>query len=304
MKRRFCLLAALLVFLGMAAASPAAADGARRGLSVCALSLAPSLFPFFVLSKLLSSLGLAELLSGLAGRRVERLFRVSACGMQAFFLGITGGYPLGASAAAQLRREGRVSRAEAEHLLAFCNNSGPAFIVGAAGGVFRSPKAGLLLYACHVLAALCVGFLMRPKHAPAPVSAAKGLSPASFAMALPEALSAGLSGTLSVCGYVTFFSALLGLVPGVTALDPLPRAMVSGLLELGSGVAALAGLPPDPLTLATAAFLLGWGSLSVHCQTLGAVADSDISCARHLAGRALCGSFAAVFTYVSSSLLF
>ena len=70
------------------------------------------------------------------------------------------------------------------------------------------------------------------------------------------------------------------------------------------GIVAMAGLSPTPGNLALASFLLGWGGLSVHAQTLGAVQGTDISCARHLAGRALCGILAAVFTYIFALLLF
>ena len=302
MKKYFRLLPVLLLFLLLAVDAGAAAQGARRGLSVCAASLAPSLFPFFVLSDLLSSLGLADLLAGLLGGAAERLFRVSGAGAQAFFLGVTGGYPLGASAVARLRRDGRISRAEGEHLAAFCNNSGPAFILGAAGGILRSPRAGFLLYAAHVLAALCVGLLFRPKVRPAGDKHEK--SPAlPFSRALPAAVAAALAATLSVCGYVVLFSALLAMLPGLDALPPLPRALLTGFVELGSGIGALAGLAPTPPVLAAAALMLGWGGLSVHAQTLGALADTDIKCARHLAGRALCGLLAALFTYAGAILL-
>jgi hypothetical protein len=65
--------------------------GAREGVQMCLYTVIPALFPFFVLSDLLSSLGLADLLAGLLGGAAERLFRVSGAGAQAFFLGVTGG---------------------------------------------------------------------------------------------------------------------------------------------------------------------------------------------------------------------
>ena len=285
--------------------SAEAAEGARHGLAVCAASLIPSLFPFFVLSNLLSALGLPDLLAGAAGGPIRRLFRISGGGAQAFVLGITGGYPLGASVTAELRRQGLVSREEAESLLAFCNNSGPAFILGAAGGVLRSPKAGLLLYVCHILAAACVGLLFRGKKADGNRQSPPPAAPAlSFGEALPSAAGKAISSTLAVCGYVVLLSALLACAVPLAALPPLPRALVTGFCELGSGIAALAGQPPAPRTLAAAAFLLGWGGLSVHAQTLGAVAGTDIKCARHLLGRALCGVLAAIFSYGSALLLF
>ena len=291
-------------FLALVLFAPQAAEGARRGLSVCAAALIPSLFPFFVLSNLLSALGLADLLSGTVGKVVERLFRVNGCGAQAFLLGLTGGYPLGAHAVADLRRKELVSRDEAERLLAFCNNSGPAFILGAAGGVFRSPNAGLLLYISHILGAVCVGLVFRGEKG-SPASGQRPQSrPKSIGEAFPAAVGGALSSTLAVCGYVVLFSALLGCITPLAALPPLPRALLTGFAELGSGIAALQGQPAAPESLAAASFLLGWGGLSVHAQTLSAVAGTDIKCARHLMGRALCGLLAAVFTYISALLLF
>lgn len=304
MKKHLSLGFTALLFIALVCFSSQAAEGARRGLSLCGNTLAPSLFPFFVLSNLLSALGLPDLLGEKLEPLARRIFRVSGCGAQAFFLGISGGYPLGASVTADLRRNGQISRGEAQRLLAFCNNSGPAFILGAAGGVFDSPKAGLLLYGTHVLAALCTGLLFRGNNTSDEVVPRTPSEPPSFAAAFPAAVTKALSSTISVCGYVVLFSSLLNLFVLPDVFPPLARAMLSGFLELGSGIAALRGFPPTPLHLACAAFLLGWGGVSVHLQTLGVIADTDITYARHLPGRAFCGIFAGIFTYLGALLLF
>ena len=304
MKKHLSLGGTALLFIALVCFSARAAEGARQGLSLCGNTLAPSLFPFFVLSNLLSALGLPDLLGQKLEPPARRLFRVSGRGAQAFFLGISGGYPLGASVIADLRRNGQISREEAQRLLAFCNNSGPAFILGAAGGVFASPKAGLLLYGAHVLAALCTGFLFRGKDTTGDEAPRSASEPRSFAAAFPAAVTKALGTTVTVCGYVVLFSALLNLIDLPDGFSPLAGAMLSGFLELGSGIAALRGLPPTPLHLACAALLLGWGGVSVHLQTLGVIADTDITCARHLPGRALCGILAGIFTYLGALLLF
>jgi len=304
MKKHLSLGGTALLFIALVCFSSRAAEGARQGLSLCGNTLAPSLFPFFVLSNLLSALGLPDLLGQKLEPLARRMFRVSGCGAQAFFLGISGGYPLGASVTADLRRNGQISRGEAQRLLAFCNNSGPAFILGAAGGVFASPKAGLLLYGAHVLAALCTGLLFRGKDTGGDEPPRPPAEPLSFGAAFPAAVTKALSSTIAVCGYVILFSALLNLFVLPDSFSPLARAMLSGFLELGSGIAAFRGLPPTPLHLACAAFLLGWGGVSVHLQTLGVIADTDITCAQHLPGRALCGILAGIITYLGALLLF
>lgn len=296
MRKNLPVLLTLAAFAALMLRSPAAAEGARRGLSVCAVSLVPSLLPFFTLSDLLAALGLADILSARAGGLMRRLFRVSGAGAQAFFLGITGGYPLGASAVARLRRDGLITRDEAERLLPFCNNSGPAFILGAVGGTLGSPLAGAILYIAHVLAAVCVGLLMRPK-APSPSASASAAPPPSFSAAFPKAAAQAVASTVTVCGYVILFSALLGMLSPLERLPPLWRALCAGFVELGSGAACLGGLTASPEALAAASFILGWGGLSVHCQTLAAVEGTDIKTARHTAGRAIGGVISAVFSY-------
>ncbi len=305
MKKHLPVLLVLGLFLLLVVFSGPAAEGAREGLNVCAATLAPSLLPFFVLANLLSALGLPDLLGGLFGGAMGRLFHVSPAGAQVFFLGLSGGYPLGASMTADLRREGRIGRDGAERLLAFCNNSGPAFIIGAAGGVFQSPRAGLLLYLTHVLAAMTVGLLFRgPDDAPVPAQDSTPRPIPPFGKALTAAVSKAIGSTVTVCGYVVLFGALLGVLEPYLALPPLANALVCGFLELGSGVAALAGQTPGPVPLAAAALIIGWGGASVHCQTMGVLAGTDISCARHLAGRALCGLFAAAYTFLGALALF
>ena len=79
-----------------------------------------------------------------------------------FLLGLTGGYPIGAKSAAALYASGQCSKRQCIQLLTFCNNSGPAFLVGAVGaGIFGDTRAGLLLYFTHVLAAIAAGMLSR-----------------------------------------------------------------------------------------------------------------------------------------------
>ena len=303
MKKHLPLLIACALFLGLIAGSAQAAQGARDGLSLCAATLIPTLFPFFTLAGLLSELGLPDLLGQRLTPLTKKLFHVSGCGAQAFMLGISGGYPLGASVVADLRKKGLITQEEGARLLAFCNNSGPAFILGAAGGVFRSPKAGLLLYLTHILGAVCVGILFRGPsggEASLPAKAA----PLSLSAAFPRAMTKAVSTTLSVCGYVIFFRSVMALLPIPASLPPALQALLSGIFELAGGIASLRGLSPTAETLALAAFLLGWGGISVHLQTLGVMADTDIKCARHLAGRALCGVFAAVFTFILGNWMF
>ena len=159
----------LLLALGLLCAAlalvlwPGEAMGAMRdGLKLCGNVIVPSLFPFFVLSSLVVELGMSRYLGRLFQPVMAPLFRVNGACASALALGFVGGYPVGARTAISLYQNGQCSKTEAERLLAFCNNSGPAFIFGVVGaGVFGSGTLGLLLYLVHMAASLLVGLLFR-----------------------------------------------------------------------------------------------------------------------------------------------
>lgn len=313
--------AGLLALLALLLRPGDALAGVSRGVSLCAQVIVPSLFPFFVISSLLGSLGVP----GLAGRALtplmSRAFGVSGRGAAALAAGLLGGYPLGAAAAADLVRRGELSPREGERLLPFCNNSGPAFILGAAGiGVFGSAKYGFALYACHALAAVTAGVLLRPRGGTAAAAPARTVSAPAVpdpGGALADAVRASVGNILSVCGFVVTFTALCGVLDGCSLLPgaalflarltgrdvSAARALLIGALELGGGIGALRGAAPTPGNLALCAFLLGWGGASVHFQTAAVCAGTGMKTARHTAGRLLVGALSAGYILLLSPAL-
>lgn len=131
MREKLGLLGCLAALGVLLLCSADTARAVREGLALCAGSVIPALFPFLAVSGLLTALD-----AGAApGRGRMLLARVLGCGPAgagAFLLGLVGGYPVGARTVAQLYREKRISRPEACRLLLFCNNCGPAFILGVA----------------------------------------------------------------------------------------------------------------------------------------------------------------------------
>ena len=296
-----------------------AMEAARSGLRLCYNVIIPSLFPFFVLSSLVVELGLAGYLGRLLEGLMRPLFRVGGACASAVALGFIGGYPVGAKTAIGLYESGQCTRTEAERLLAFCNNSGPAFILGVVGaGVFASSRVGVLLCLAHALASVCVGVLFRfypgdgkgRRGGGAP--AAPRFQARRFTAVFTGAVKNAFLSTLNICAFVIFFTVVLqmlvttGVLPGTARLlglllSPLglteewARRLLTGLVEISSGVWTLAGEGTFRGRLAMAAFLLGWAGLSVHCQVLSFLGDSGLSARTYLAGKLLHGGLSALF---------
>ncbi len=294
--------------------------GAKDGLTLCFNVIVPSLFPFFVLSSLVVDLGLAAYLGRAMEGLMRPLFRVSGSCATAVALGFIGGYPVGARTALQLYEQGLCSKTEAERLLAFCNNSGPAFILGVVGaGIFGDSRVGLLLYLTHALASLIVGLLFRfyggTRDSRTRSVHPKPIQTVTLPAAFTGAVTRSLQSTLNICAFVVFFSVVLrlmsafGVLAAVAHLLSLAgfeaewaRRLVAGLLELSSGVASLQGGAELTGRVSMAAFMLGWAGLSVHCQVLSFLVDSGLSARVYLAGKLCHGLIAAALTWLITRL--
>ena len=115
---------------------------AGEALALCAGTVIPALFPFLAVSGLAMALGLGEWLSPALRGLMGPLYRLPGTAAAPLVLGLLGGYPIGARTAAELYREGALTRDEAERLLTFCNNANPAFFLSVLGaGVFGSVRA-------------------------------------------------------------------------------------------------------------------------------------------------------------------
>lgn len=282
MKRIFATMAALGLLLLLLSSASQAAELTRQALHLCAVSVIPALFPLMVASSLLVSLGCASDAGRLLAPAMERLFHCSGSGGTALLLGLLGGYPLGARTTAALLHSGEISHSEAQRLLYFCNNAGPAFIISMVGSIFGSAQTGLTLYLIHVTAALLTGFILCRK-APAAhrIATPSKVTEKSFSTALVESISgAGLT-CLQLCSFITFFQVVLQLISSRTQIV---QPLALGFVELTCGIVRL-GAGADDFIIAAA--LLGWGGCSVHCQTAAVLSDTGLSLLPYLRAKLL-----------------
>lgn len=309
---------ALCALLGLIICPTAAAGGAKSGLLLCSGVIIPSLFPFAVLSNVLMGLGLPQRLGKVFAPVTKRLFGVSGTGTTAFFLGIAGGYPLGAISVSELYAKGALQKKEAERLLGFCNNCGPAFIISVAGSaVFGSVKIGFFLYLIHVISAFLTGVLISGRHAGKTASPLPAKS-AGLSEAFTDSVKRAAAAMVTVCGFVVFFSVLVGLLDEAGTLSSLSgaisvylktelhfsRSLLTGFLELGTGTSSLIGLSVSAVNLSLCSLIIGWGGVSVHAQAAAVIREGGLSPARHTFGKLLHGVLSALITYFAYPLLF
>ena len=297
MRRRILLTLGLLgVMALLLICSADAAQAVRDALALCAQSVVPALFPFFVASSLFIDLGCAAVLGRSLAPVMHRLFGVSGAGATAFLLGIIGGYPVGGRTAGELYRSGQCEREECERLLAFCNNAGPSFILGIAGlGCFGSVRVGAWLYLIHVGAAVMVGLLFRSTSRQ--MGRPEKTETPRWADALIQAVRCGAMSMVNICAFVVFFLVILRLFSRFTGIQ---HGAILGIVEMTNGILRLAN---DRRGFIWAAGLLGWGGLSVHCQTAAVLSGSGLSLKRYFIGKALQAAISMAAAWPVSLLL-
>lgn len=308
MKTYPAICAALCAFAMLIIFPDTAKDAVTGGLETCGGIIIPSLFPYFVAVNLIIELGVIG--------RLFRALHIKNLKYASFIIGITGGYPVGAAYIAETRKRGELSCDDASKMLVYCNNSGPAFIIGAVGsGVFHSTSAGLVLYAAHMLSAAVYGKLfchIENSEAHFPDASEK----TDFAPAFTASVRKSVSSIINVCGFVLAFSVIISLINSGGLIYILSGKMselintelhfnaslISGLFEIGNSIKEMQFLAVSPLNLALAAFVLGWGGISVHFQTFSIISDTDIKTARYVIGRLIIAIFAAITVFLTAAI--
>ena len=258
---------------------------ASEALSLCAGTVVPALFPFMVVSGLLMALGFGDWLSPRLAGLMGPLFHLPGSAGSALLLGFIGGYPIGVRTAAELYRQGSLTREEASRLLTFCNNSNPAFLISVLGvGVFGNIRTGMYLWLIHLLSALLTGMFFRDHGTSvAPRGTIKSFScrTVSLPSAFVGSVSNALTAILSVCAFVVVFYVVVS--PLKTLGGPLGTILV-GSVELFSLTPLLTA---DRFGFLLAACCSGWGGLSVLAQTAAVLDSTDLPLAPCLQGKSL-----------------
>ena len=304
--RRAVLPALLLLALMLRAdtARQAAQDAVRQA----ALLVFPSLFPFIAASRFLTRSGALNLRRG--DRLCCRLFGVPSAGMGAVLMGLCGGYPLGVFTACALYQGGRLTRAQAQKLLLFCNNTGPAIFFGMVGAaLFPDRRVCAALFLIHILSAFLTGLL---------VSEGERVVQAPDASQKAETFSKSLQGAffsaLTLCGYVVFFAVLLRLIlefpPADWLLSHAPvrreaaEAILCAFADLPSGIAAMARTGDSAARFILCAGAIGWGGLCVHMQAAGVWQEAGLLPKGYAFAKGLQAVISCVLALPAANLLF
>lgn len=254
-------LAVLMILFGKAIK-----EAIYKGLIFSLTTIIPTLFPFFILSDIWTSLFYVNS-NGMFSRGFEKIFKANGCAITALISGLVCGFPIGVKVLSDLYREEKISKEEFEYLSGFVNNPSCAFVISGVGaGIYKDIKIGILLYITIVLSSIIIGFLFRPKSANHNKT---NENPRQTFIFTNSIKNAGLT-SINVISCIIFFSGIIGLVSSVVKNTAISNS-ISLILEVTNAVEIifLAGNITLPIKLILTSFALGFSGFSVHMQAFG-----------------------------------
>lgn len=321
----------ILVIIILVVSNPTVSiNSAKEGLDLWFNILVPSLFPFFILSELLISLKFVDFFGNLLKPIIKPVFNVPGQGAFPLIMSVMSGYPVGIKLTSRLREENIITREEGNRLICFVSTSGPLFILGAVLiGMLNSPKLGPLLILPHYLGAITLGLLFsKIKQKSRNGNTKKDVfkknnfynnldnlstTKPSIGLLISKSIKDSIDSILLIGGFVIIYSVVIELLfiskafnsvilVGTNFLDIQPdlmKGIIAGIIELTTGCKRIAASNLNIIIkILVCNFLIGWGGLSIHSQSISFISLTDLNSYLYLFSKFLHGILSVIYTYI------
>lgn len=269
-------------------------QGAKEGLMLSLFTVFPSVFPFMVLSRYITLSGVITVNFPFADKLSKFIFGLPKEALMPFILGTISGYPTGCAVICDMVDKKIITKDEGEHLLPFCNNCSPLFIMGTVGNVIiGNTYVGYVLFLVHIISAIITGMILKSK---VPYKNCRNdayIVPAND-NPFSTAVSSSVNATLTICGYITLFSVITKII--IFANENFTFAC--GFLEMTNGINHIAGLNiPTVFKLAIISAILGFSGICVLLQTDDFTSKRNMSVKKYFWGKFIFSIISFILTF-------
>ncbi len=274
--------------------------------------LLPSLFPYILLSNILSNSGCFELIAtSKLNVLIQKIFKTSSYGASAIIFGFLFGYPNGAKYVNDLYSKKKISYKEGEYLLLFVNNASPTFILSSVGiGMFKNIRIGILLLLIHIISSVIIGILYSCKyklycklkkenvHIDNNYNNCVNTLNLSF-NTIYESISKSLITMGIIFGFMTIFILLHNYLITLININKTVSICLLPFMEISSGLKQISYLNIDlNILLTLTSLFLGFSSLSIILQLFSCIYTSNFKLKILIKGKLLHGILSCIITYI------
>lgn len=266
-----------------------------------------SLFPFLVLMNVLLKTGLSDLFIRPFYYALRPLLRNSSDAVFVIFFGFLCGFPLGGKSTVDLYKKGRLSKENAEYLLCFANNIGPAYMLGFFLELLSPSSTTIFsifcLYGIPLLYGIFLRYTVYKKQLDKEYAQRKNQSqmypyqnPISV---LPEAVSDSLMQLTMLGGYMIIFNALR-IVPHLLFVNhPNLYIVAQSLLEISGGLLCVSSSIADGILKNICLYaVFSFNGLCCHFQTLSLLQGTSLSGQKYMLHKIILCSITVLFVWL------
>ena len=251
-----------ILFVMMVVWNKSVSAATYEGVDLCLRVVIPSLFPFFVICTYFNSALSQYNFTFL--RVLGRFCRIPKGAECLLITGLLGGYPIGAQCISQSKANKEITLTQAERMLGFCSNAGPAFIFGMLSSQFPNINTLWPLWGIQIVTSVLIGHYL-----PSNEECIHSTKHVTKNISLSSALERSIKGIATVCGWVMLFKIIsTSIMMYVNTTSALSQILILGALELVSGCAKLTTISSIGLRFIVASAFLSFGGICVQMQTI------------------------------------
>ncbi len=284
-----------------------------NGITLFAVSVLPSLLPYFFLTAILSRLNVLSCFCKAFDKFTKKVFKINGYSIYAFLMSVLSGYPVGSKIVYELHSNKLINDSESLKLSLLASTSGPLFIIGAVGStMFQSKVSGVFIYISHVLSAILTCLIFRSSGKPSNMLDGADFESKSDGV-LYESIYSAVISCLIVGGFVSVFFVIsqilldfkiLYLVSLLfsSILAPLSSgneglALSVGLIEFTNGSKMLSMIGTTPLAVSLSCFIITFGGVSGILQSLVFLNKANVKSSFFILGKIIQATIAFILCY-------
>ncbi len=266
-------------------------EGARNGLLLWFETILPTLFPFFIISRLIIELKLCP-------RKLLPFYPI--------FVGLLSGYPTGALTISSMYSQKQLSKHTAENLLVLCNNASPAFLISYVACTKLHLTNSYIIWISVVgsSALICILFCLFNKSDTKNTCTHK--NPAEYSAGLlnlklfENIIMKSFEILLLIGGYVIIFSLLANVILSLPFNKNI-STILSGICEITTGINLITSKTCTlnyELKCIFSSAICGFGGMSALIQTYSGIKESGLSLKKYLFQRILCALLSGLICFI------
>lgn len=257
----------------------------------------PSLFPMFVVTKILINYNFVDILGKFLSP-IMKLFKTNPNCSFILAASMISGFPSSAYFTNTLLEDNKISNNDASKILLYSHFSNPLFILGTVNSLLNT-NLGILVLLNHYLSNFIIAFIFRNYHKHTTIinkSNKKELNNVNFSQALSESIISSINTLLLILGTISITLVLTNII---TEIIPINKVYIASVLEMTQGIKYLSLTNISiKLKLIFTTMIISFGGLSIFLQIKGVLNKHPINFKLFILVRIIHAIISGLLTYL------